>query len=143
VNEGTALLLSWLRYGESELDAKYIPRALDALDRLAADMIVLSAPSETGEVLDILHMVASTVQVELPEELGLTAYVSLLQPLPTHVLSMAAMQILRTHTYRTMPLPAEFLQSEAAREWAAVVVWLPQFIAHQKKRLTLLKKESG
>jgi len=119
---------------------RYVPRAIDALDRLAADMVPLTAASEPGEVLDILHMVASTVQVELPEELGLTAYVSLLQPLPTHVLSMAAMEILRTHTWRTMPLPAEFLQSEAAREWGYVVVWLPQFIAHQRTRLARLLK---
>jgi hypothetical protein len=136
VTEGTALLISWLRYGDRNLEQRYVLRALEALARLEADMVSLSAPSEPGEVLDILHTVASTVQVELPEELGLTAYVSLLTPLPTHVLSLAAMEILRSHSYRTMPLPAEFLASQAAKEWAAVKAWLPGQLRHWRARLS-------
>jgi hypothetical protein len=135
VTEGTALLLSWLRFGETELEQRYVARAVEALARLEADQVTLSAPSEPGEVLDILHMIASTIQTELPEEMGLTAYVALLQPLPTHVLSLAAMEILQTHSYRTMPLPAEFLQSLPAREWRAVCDHFMPFVKGQRARL--------
>ena len=47
-------------------------------------------------------------------------------------------EILRTHTYRTMPLPAEFLNSQAAKGWAVAVVWLPGQIKHWRARLERL-----
>ena len=132
MSDGTALLLSWLRYGESDLDARYVPRAIEALARLDADFVTLSAASEPGEVLDILHMIASVIQTELPEEMGLTAYVMLLQPLPQHVLRAAALEILSTHSFRTMPLPAEFLRSGPAKEWAVVVShFMPMMRSHR------------
>jgi len=135
VSDGTALLISWLRFGDRDLDARYTPRALEALARLEADQVELSRPSMPGDVLDVLHMVASTVQVELPEEIGLTAYVHLLQPLPLHVLKAAALEILRRHAFRTMPLPAEFLKADAAREWEYASAWLQQSIVRWRKKL--------
>jgi hypothetical protein len=135
VSDGTALLLSWLRFGKTPLEARLIPRALEALARLDADLVVHSAASQPDEVLDMLHMVASVVQVELPETLGLTAYVALLQPLPPHVLKAAALEILNTHVYRTMPLPGEFIASDAAREWKQTSTSMRKLIAHWQAEL--------
>jgi len=88
-------------------------------------------------------MIAGVIQVELPEEMGLTAYVQLLQPLPVHVLRLAGMEILKKHSYRTMPLPAEFLQSEPAREWAVVVSHFMPGIRMYRQRLELRLKDSA
>lgn len=135
MSEGTALLLSWLRYGEKDLEPRYVPRALEALARLEADWVTLTASSRPGDVLDILSLVAATIQTELPEELGLATYVALLQPLPPHVLKLAALEILRTHAYRSMPLPSEFIGSDAVREWKATLTWMPAQLARWRRRL--------
>lgn len=135
MSDGTALLLSWLRFGETPLEQRLIPRALEALARLDADLVVHSAASQPDEVLDVLHMVASVVQVELPEELGLTAYVALLQPLPPHVLRAAALEILQSHLYRTMPLPGEFITAPAAKEWKQTSASMRKMIAHWQAEL--------
>ena len=135
MSDSTASLISWLRYGDQSLDARHVPRALEALVRLESDLVVLSEPSEPDQVTNILHMISSVIQVEVPQDLGLTAYVCLLQPLPSHVLQAAAMEILHNHSYRTMPLPAEFLNSQAAKEWRAVTAYYPKLIANWRRRL--------
>jgi hypothetical protein len=140
VDDETASLLSWLNYGEKNLEPHQIPRALELLDRLDVDIGVWSRPSESVEILDILEMMANIIQVDQPVDAGLKAYVSLLQVLPSHVLSASAMRILRTHTYRTMPLPAEFLQGPEAREWQAIVDYIPQQIARHRARLLKLTR---
>ena len=137
MDDETASLLSWLNYGEKNLEPHQIPRALELLARLETDLQVLAQPSQPGEVLDILEMMANIIQVDQPVDAALKAYVSLLQVLPSHVLTASAMRILRTHTYRTMPLPAEFLQGPEAREWEAIVTYIPQQVA--RHRLALLK----
>jgi len=137
VDDETASLLSWLNYGGKNLEPHQVPRALELLARLQADLQVLAQPSQPGEILDVLEMMANIIQVDQPVDAALKAYVSLLQPLPSHVLSAAAMRILRTHTYRTMPLPAEFLQGPEAKEWQAIAEHMPQQIA--RHRLALLK----
>lgn len=116
-SDGTALLLSWLRFGETPLETKYLARAVKALEKFLADLAEWSRPSEAGEVLDVLELVARTIQVELSEDDGLIAYVAILMPFPPHVLKQAAIDVLRTHTVRTMPLPAEWLATGAVREW--------------------------
>ena len=137
VDDETASLLSWLNYGEKNLEPHQVPRALELLDRLEANLWVSDKRSRPDEILDVLEMMANIIQVDQPVDAGLKAYVSLLQPLPSHVLSASAMRILRTHTYRTMPLPAEFLQGPEAREWQAIVDYIPKQIA--RHRLALLK----
>jgi len=126
-----------MRHGEGDLDQHLIPQAVDDLQRLEWDLSHLAAPSDAKDIGKILAMISGVVQVDVPEDMGLEAYVQLLRPLPLHVLRAAALEILGTHTYRTMPLPAEFLQSRAAREWKAVIDhFIPMLRRH---RLALLK----
>lgn len=136
MSEGTALLISWLRFGESPLDERYIPRAIDALTRLHFDLATLDKGSDSDDIIKILRMVANTVQVEMPEEDGLVAYVALLQHLPRHVIQLAALDVLRTHTYRTMPLPAELLASTEVASWLIAISWIRKFIGIWKEELT-------
>lgn len=129
------MLISWLRFGESPLDPAYVPRALAALERVAVAFTEIDTGSEPGEVIDVLHMVATTIQVELPSEVGLDAYVALLQPLPLHVLRLAAYEIMQTHTMRTLPLPAEFLKTTEVVSWYVARRWLPMMLCQWEMQL--------
>ena len=135
MNEHDALLISWLNFGEKGVPRETIPEAIAALERLQSDALYLSRPAEPGDVLDALSTVAAVIQVELPEEHGLKAYVALLQEMPAHVLGMAVLEVLRRHTYRTMPLPAEFLATQAVKEWSWVKDWFPRFCGQHAERL--------
>ena len=121
-------MISWLRFGETPLHERYHERALAALAALRLRLQEIDTPSEPEDVVHILHMVAETIQVEMPNELGMEAYQSLLQQLPKHVLRLAALDVLRQHSYRTLPLPAEFLASTEVESWAVAKRWLPRMI---------------
>ena len=126
VSVPTALLLNYLRFGHptrivSEDD-------LFTLQRLAFDFVGLSQPSSLAEVIEVMTMIASVIQVDLPMDEGLKAYAALLHRLPRHVLKEAALEILQHHAYRTMPLPVEFLSSPAARVWEDTVEWFHQLM---------------
>lgn len=136
VPSGTAHLISWLRFGLTELDQRYVPRAIAALEQVKANHLAMRAPATPEQLLDALTMIADTIQVELPEGNGLFVYVSLLGHLPAHVLKEAVLEVMRTHTYRTMPLPAELLKTEAAQRWEFSDIWLEKFCS---KNLALLK----
>lgn len=139
MSEPTARLLSWLRYGDRDLDAALVEPALDALAQLEADRVWLSNPSLPGDIVDVLQMVASTIQTELPQEMGLTAYIAILQELPPHVLKAAAIEILKKHSFRTMPLPAEFLATDAVREWGYTSPYLKRSIPRWRKQLEKIR----
>lgn len=138
------MLISWLRFGETPLADIYLERAVKALTSLAASLPAHAKPAEPTEILDIMSMLASTIQVELPEEDGLMAYISLLQELPAFVVKEAALEVLRTHTYRTLPLPGELLQSRPAMAWKQERLWLEKIcrwhIADLQKRIDRLPK---
>jgi hypothetical protein len=106
--------------------------ALDRVDEAIGDCVHGSDPVE---VLTIIEMIAATVQVEVPQQAGLGVYVALLQPLPPHVLKLAALEVLAKHTFRTMPLPAELLATEIVGEWKAVVIWWGKMLPHWKKAI--------
>ena len=109
--------------------------ALEDLARLEADLVQLNANSSPGEVLKVLNMVAATIQTELPDELGLTAYVAVLHEVPPHVLHAAALELLCRHAFRTMPLPAEFLGAPAVSSWATARAWLLAMINRGRREL--------
>jgi len=113
-------------------------KGLDTLTRLAFDFQHLKKSSSHQDVLAVIEMVAATIQVETPLDVGQTAYVALLQHLPKHVLREAALEILRTHKFRTLPLPAEFLDSEAVTNWKNIVDWFPKMIEDCRRKLQKL-----
>ena len=98
-------------------------------------MVRVSRPSTPDEVLEAVSTVAATIQVELPEELGLTVYVAVLQEIPWHVLKQAVREVLRVHAYRTMPLPAEILAAPAVSSWATARAWLLAMINRGRREL--------
>jgi hypothetical protein len=138
-NEESASLLSCLRFGEpATLTRDEAAAGLDTLIRLEFDFQYLKQPSNHNDVLIIIEMVAATVQVETPLDVGQTAYAALLQHLPRHVLRETALEILRTHKFRTLPLPAEFLDSETVTNWKNIVDWFPKMIEDCRRKLQKL-----
>lgn len=102
------------------------------------DLDDLDRPSEPATVIEMLRVVAATVQVDAPEDRGIDTYVMLLHHLPAHVLQLAAVEILRTHTFRVLPLPAEFLNTRAVDEWLVVRDCWPRLLGHWRRDLELL-----
>jgi hypothetical protein len=135
VSEPVALLLSWLRFSKKELDPCYARQGIEALTRLEADLVGLTAASEPGQVIAILEAMATVVQVAMPEDIGVKAYVALLQHIPPHVLELAMLEILRSHEYRTMPLPADFLKCGEVTMWKAAEPWLRKMCGEWKRQL--------
>ena len=132
----TARLIGSLRAGERpELDDGGREAAVESLDRVTAAIQYCVSGSGPVEVMTILEMIATTVQTELPEEHGLGVYLQLLQPLPPHVLKLAAIEVLSTHTLRVMPLPAEILNARIVGDWRAVVVWWAKMQPHWQRQL--------
>jgi hypothetical protein len=136
VSASTARLLSWLRFGESPLDKELVPKAIAALDKLAADRAAFVQPASPEEILKLLEQVATTFQVELPSPDGLAVYIACLQGLPAPILRMAMIDVVKSHTYRTMPLPGEFLATNPAKEWQWQFDWLERTLTEKKFRLT-------
>ena len=134
----TALLVSWMRFGETELDASLAGEAIECIARMEGDLVLLSRSSDPGDVIDMLQMIAATVQVDVPIEMGIKAYIALLQHLPCHVLELAALEILRTHSVRVLPLPGEILNTHAVQEWIVVSREWPKLCGQWKRRLTRL-----
>jgi hypothetical protein len=135
VSASTARLLSWLRFGESPLDPALVPKALAVLDKLEADRAAFVRPATPEDILRSLEQVATTFQVELPSPDGLAIYIACLQDLPAAVLRLAIVDVVKSHTYRTMPLPGEFLATSVAKEWKWQFDWLERTLAEKKFRL--------
>lgn len=125
---GTALLISFLRFSGEPLPDQYVVRAIAALERLGTEHEKLRTPAPPIEIIDALTMIASAIQVELPEEDGLFVYVTVLQGAPGFVLKEAMLEVMKTHTYRTLPLPAEILKARPAIEWTNTDRWMLGFL---------------
>ena len=124
MSEGRALLISWLRFAREPLPDRYVPRAITVLTEIKHELAAMKRPADAEEIVQVLSMTAATLQVELPEEDGIVAYVAVLQDVPQHVLHMAMKEILRTHSYRTLPLPSEFLATPSVVAWKSSARWL-------------------
>ncbi len=128
--------MSWIRYSETPLDQRLVPRAIAALEELKYLHLEIRKPATSKQIADALLMIAETIQVELPEGQGLFVYNALLKKVPSFVLREAMVQVMKTHTYRTMPLPGEILQTPAVGEWEMVDIWLEKFCARNLAILT-------
>lgn len=135
MNEGRALLISWLRFGTEPLADRYVGRAITALTEIKQELAAMRRPADPEEIVQILSMTAATLQVELPEEDGIVVYVAVLQDVPQHVLRLAMQEVLRSHGYRTLPLPSEFLAAPSVRAWEASARWLEYVCDHNLKKL--------
>lgn len=136
-NEESASLLNLMSSGKNPR-REQIPHALTVLDRLWLDFQQLARGSDHHDVLEVLEMVATTIQTETPQDVGQTAYVHLLQHLPRHVLREVAFEILKTHSYRTLPLPSEFLNSHTVKVWEDTLRWFDVTMRANKQKLRKL-----
>lgn len=127
---GTALLISWLRFGRGPLDQRYKERAHAALTRLATDYQDYLVPADPEDIIKAIEKVAMVFQVTVPDEDGLLIYAAVLSELSTPMLKRAVVEVCRTHKYKTLPLPAEFLAaaSDEAWQWQWLAKTLPQLI---------------
>ena len=109
VSEGQALLISWLRFSRAPLDERYHDRALVALDAMRQSIRPYVDPATPEQIIDMLTAVANVLAVELPEEQGLALFVGVLDGISAKLLTKAAHHVLRTHKYKSMPVPHDFL----------------------------------
>lgn len=135
VSDPAARLISWLKYGDAPLDSSLLPAARSIINKLEQDLDDISRPADENEIIEVLNMIADMIQVELPEETGLILYIQLLSELPRHIILEAGKEILKTHKYRTMPLPAHFFTTTAAQSWAWQSDWMRWCISHCRLKL--------
>jgi len=83
-------------------------------------------PVDPAAVVRTLEAVAGMFQVTLPEEEGLMIYTAILSELPEPLLKRAVVEVCKTHKFKTMPLPSEFLDAvkDEAWQWR----WLDQLL---------------
>jgi len=63
-----------------------------------------------SHVAVVLEYLREVLQAQAPSEAALSAYIDILEDVPPDLLRLAGQRVLRTQTYRTLPLPAEILR---------------------------------
>lgn len=69
------------------------------------------APASPQEITSALEVVAEVFRAPLPERQAFKLYVVVFQDLPAVAFKEACRQIVRTHKYPNLPLPAEFINA--------------------------------
>lgn len=105
---------------------KLKPRAIQALKKIRTDGAPYLTPSSPELIVRMLETVAQMFQVSLPEDEGLMLYTAILSELPEPLLTKAVTEVCKTHKFKTMPLPSEFLDAvkDEAWQWR----WLDQLL---------------
>jgi len=131
----TARLVSCLRWEPALITKDMIPSAIDALDKLMERFRTYSQPATEETILEVLRALSETIQVKLPSSTGRKIYVAILQELPAAILQLAMHHVMRTHAFKSLPLPADFLKSEPAVEWQTQSRWVPILVNKWKTEL--------
>lgn len=66
------------------------------------------------KIADVIGSIAEMLQVTVPSEMGLKLYLHALKDLPAYKFEAAALQLIKTHKWPRLPLPADFI--EAAKD---------------------------
>jgi len=69
------------------------------------------APASPQEITSALEVVAEVFRAPLPEKQAFKLYVAVFQDIPAVAFKEACRQIVRTHKYPNLPLPAEFINA--------------------------------
>ena len=88
-----------------------INKAID--DTVADFLITLSSEMEPCSREDIaisLETIASTFQVKVPDELGLTVYFDILEMYPKFIINRCTQHITKTYPYPRLPVPKDFVE---------------------------------
>ena len=73
----------------------------------------------------MLAAIASMLQVELPDEMGLQLYAAALSDVSIHGLRQSARSIIKTHKWPRLPYPSELIE-EARYHDAEIRMWQDQ-----------------
>lgn len=117
MSNGIALLISWLRWSKEPLPEKYRARGRAALAQLRQTITDYLQPATSEAVIRSIDLLATTFQVSLPDEDGQMVYAAVLSEVSAPVLKNAVIKICKTHTYKTLPLPAEILKAAEEEMW--------------------------
>lgn len=126
-------MISWLRFSREPLDPRYHERAKAALRKLENDCAEYFEPADPADIIKAVEKVAAVFQVSVPDEDGLLIYAAVLSDLPAPVLKRAVVTVCKTHKYKTLPLPAEFLEAAADEMWQWN--WLRNLLPTLHKRI--------
>lgn len=88
-----------------------INKAID--DTVADFLITLNSEMEPCSREDIaisLETIASTFQVKVPDELGLTVYFDILEMYPKFIINRCTRHITKTYPYPRLPVPKDFVE---------------------------------
>ncbi len=97
-----------------------------ALDVLTSTMRLME-PCTRMDVAEGLEVIASTFQIQVPNEIGIEVYLSELTKYPLFVYKDAVKSILVEYKYPRLPLPREFVERcepeyQAHKKWLESVV---------------------
>lgn len=87
--------------------ASRLSKSLQQLDRFMQ-------PASDKEILQTLHGLGETFQVEVPDQMGLEIYVTALRTIPRPAFVRAREALVLSHKWPRLPFPAEF--KDAAKE---------------------------
>ncbi len=85
--------------------------AKQALTHALAQVRGAFAPASPQEITSSLEVVAEVFRAPLPERQAFKLYVAVFQDIPAVAFKEACRQIVRTHKYPNLPLPAEFIEA--------------------------------
>lgn len=110
VSAEQAHLISYLRFGREPADPELKPAAQHALAEVEQMLEPYCLPAEPHQILTLLTAVADALSVELPTDEGLALYIDVLSDTSYLLLKQATGHVLRTHAYKTMPVPHDFIR---------------------------------
>ena len=121
--------------------------AIETLTIIDSKINEINAPCTGEEIANALKLMADTIQCELPEPQGIMVYAQLLYHLPSNVLKQACIYCLRTHKWRTLPLPAELLEAKPTVDYTSelkrikdnIRTW--KFMLNQRHQHLLARQE--
>jgi hypothetical protein len=111
VNDQLSYLVSSVNMGRQLPGSLTRDEAKQSLTHALALVRGAFAPASPQEITSSLEVVAEVFRAQLPEKQAFKLYVAVLQDLPAVAFKEACRQIVRTHRYPNLPLPAEFIEA--------------------------------
>ena len=85
-----------------------------AIDECVADFMIMLGremePCSREDIAVSLETIASTFQVKVPDELGLTVYFDILKKYPSFIINRCTQHITKTYPYPRLPVPRDFVE---------------------------------
>lgn len=123
VNDSTNYLVSWLNRHRRLPENWTAEQARLELSPALLAVRRAQAPASLEEVASALEAIAQVFRASLPEKTGLKIYISVLQDMPCAAFKEACREVVKTHKYPNMPLPAQFIEAGKPTE-EKILFWL-------------------